>query len=107
MKSNKKSKYELKLSTIILIALITIQFSVGLQAFAIISREKNSTISNSDLNNPDISWNYFNSILRPNSDISNNGFDTNPSGGTIYEKIDDNIFYPDSVAILIILLEML
>ncbi|MHA1413417.1 MAG: hypothetical protein ACTSO4_12485, partial [Promethearchaeota archaeon] len=96
MRSNKISKYKLKLSTIILIALITLQFSVGLQAFAIISREKNSSISNNDLNHPDISWNYFNSNLRPNSDISNNGFDTNPSGGSIYEKIDDSILYPDS-----------
>jgi len=96
LRSNKISKYKLKLSTIILIALITLQFSVGLQAFAIISREKNSSISNNDLNHPDISWNYFNSNLRPNSDISNNGFDTNPSGGSIYEKIDDSILYPDS-----------
>ena len=57
--------------------------------------DNNNLLDKDALSEPKSSWTYSTQDIRPNEDISNNGFNSLPADGALYEKIDE-VSYDDA-----------
>ena len=87
MIQQKKSKFIL-LTISLSMFLLFVGVGVNINSYALDNKSSDEDV----LTQPKESWTYTTRILRPNEEVSNNGFQSSP----IFSKINDAVTYPNS-----------